>query len=143
VHLIDNSVVQAIGMGSIVVEAILEGKINQIHIKDVFHVSKLYANLFSVSNFLLNGLKVQFNLNEYIVKSSNDEATVIASREQNLYEINFAWKCKKQPTIVLSTTEAEYMATNHCIKETVWLRQFLADVGYVQERPTSIMCVNQ
>ena len=43
------------------------------------------------------------------------------------------WKCKKQPTIALSTTEVEYMATCHCTKEVVWFRQLLADVGYVQE----------
>ena len=35
------------------------------------------------------------------------------------------------------------MTTSHCTKEMVWLRQFLADVGYVQEGPTSIMCDNQ
>ena len=27
--------------------------------------------------------------------------------------------------------EAEYMATSHCTKETVWLGQLLADVEYV------------
>jgi hypothetical protein len=54
-----------------------------------------------------------------------------------------SWKCKKQPTISLSMTEVEYMATSHCIKEVVWLRQLLADGGYVQEGPTSIMCDNQ
>ena len=35
------------------------------------------------------------------------------------------------------------MATSHCTKETIWLRQLLADMGYVQEGPTSIMCNNQ
>jgi hypothetical protein len=35
------------------------------------------------------------------------------------------------------------MATSHCNKEAVWLRQFLKDVRYVQEGPTSIMCDNQ
>src|ERR1700738_993996 len=50
------------------------------------------------------------------------------------------WKYKKQPTIALSMMETEYMATSHCTKKAVWLRQFLAGVGYVQEGPTSIMC---
>ena len=77
-------------MGFIVVEAILEDKINQSRTKDVFHISKLQANLFSVNKFVSNGLKVQFNLNKYIVKSCNGEAILIASRKQNLYEINFA-----------------------------------------------------
>jgi hypothetical protein len=53
------------------------------------------------------------------------------------------WKCKKQPTIALSTTEAEYMATSQCTKEVIWLRQLLADVRYMQEGATSIMCDNQ
>ena len=32
------------------------------------------------------------------------------------------WKCKKQPTIVLFTMKAEYIATSHCTKEAVCLR---------------------
>ena len=57
-YLDDNSVIQAIGMRSIVTETILKGKINQIRIKDVFHVSKLHVNLLSVSKLMSNGLKV-------------------------------------------------------------------------------------
>ena len=76
-------------MGSIVVEAILEGIMNQIRIKDMHYVPKLHPNLLSVSKIVLNGLKAHFNLNEYIVKSCNGEAIVIAPRERNFYEINF------------------------------------------------------
>lgn len=54
-----------------------------------------------------------------------------------------SWNCKRQPTIALSTTEAEYMATSHCTKEAIWLRKLLADVGFTQEGATSIMCDNQ
>jgi len=53
------------------------------------------------------------------------------------------WNCKRQPTIALFTTEAEYMATSHCTKEANWLRKLLADVGFVQEGATTIMCDNQ
>ena len=35
------------------------------------------------------------------------------------------------------------MAATQCIKEATWLRQLLADVGYVQEEATTIMCDNQ
>lgn len=51
-----------------------------------------------------------------------------------------SWNCKRQPTIALSTTEAEYMATSHCTKEAIWFRQLLADVGYVQDGATTIKC---
>ena len=93
VHLINNNVVQAIEKGFIVVEAILEGKINQICIKNVFHVPKLHINLLSMSKHVSNGSKIQFNLNKCIVKSCNGEAIAIAiaiaSCERNLYVINF------------------------------------------------------
>jgi hypothetical protein len=35
------------------------------------------------------------------------------------------------------------MTTFHCTKETVWLRQLLANVGCMQEGPTSITSDNQ
>ena len=54
-----------------------------------------------------------------------------------------SWTSKRQPTIALSTTEAEYMATSHGTKEAMWLRQLLADVGCVQEGATPLMCDNQ
>ena len=54
-----------------------------------------------------------------------------------------SWNCRKQPTIALSTTEAEYMATSQCTKEAMWIRKLLEDVGYVQENAMPIMCDNQ
>ena len=54
-----------------------------------------------------------------------------------------SWNCKRQPTIALSTTEAEYMATSQSTKEAIWLRKLLADVGFSQEGATTIMCDNQ
>jgi hypothetical protein len=35
------------------------------------------------------------------------------------------------------------MTTSQCTKEAIWLRHILADVEYVQEIATSIMCDNQ
>ena len=54
-----------------------------------------------------------------------------------------SWNSKRQPTIALSTTEAEYMAASQSCREAFWLRQLLADVGYVQDAATTIMCDNQ
>jgi hypothetical protein len=54
-----------------------------------------------------------------------------------------SWNCKRQPTIALSTMEAEYMATSQCTKEAIWLRKLMADVGLVQNGATNIMCDNQ
>lgn len=88
VHIGDTSVVQTMKMTSIVVEAILEGKINEIHIKNALYISKLYANLLSVSKLVSNGVKPQLNLSACILKSCNIKAITIASCKRNLYEIN-------------------------------------------------------
>ena len=61
-HLDNDNIAQAIGMGFIIIEAIVENKINCIYIKDVFHMPKFHVNLHMVSKFVSNGLKVHFNL---------------------------------------------------------------------------------
>ena len=40
---------------------------------------------------------------------------------------------KKQFVVVLSTTEAEYMAATHASKEAVWLQRLCSSMGLVQE----------
>lgn len=57
VYLDDNNIVQTIGMRSIVMEIILEDKIKQICINDVFYVLKLHVNLLSVNKLVSNGLE--------------------------------------------------------------------------------------
>lgn len=42
----------------------------------------------------------------------------------------FSWECKKQPTVALSSTEAEYMALSSASKELVYLRNLIADIGF-------------
>ena len=39
-----------------------------------------------------------------------------------------AWSSKKQPVVVLSTTEAEYVALSAATQEAVWLRRLLSDI---------------
>ena len=41
-----------------------------------------------------------------------------------------SWKAKKQPTIALSTCEAEYIAANFAVKEGLFIRQLLSDLKY-------------
>lgn len=90
VYLDDDSVVEAIRMGCIIDEIIVKDKIKIICIKNTFHVPKLQANLLSVNKLLLDGLKVQFNLNEYIVRGPDREVNVIGLHKGNLYETQFS-----------------------------------------------------
>ena len=45
-----------------------------------------------------------------------------------------SWKTKKQPTIALSTWEAEYIAANYALQEGLFLRQLLCDMKYPEKQ---------
>jgi hypothetical protein len=49
-----------------------------------------------------------------------------------------SWKSQHQPTVALSTAEAEYMALTAAIQEAIFLRQLLDSMGVKQLEPTMI-----
>jgi hypothetical protein len=49
------------------------------------------------------------------------------------------WKSAKQSVTSTSTTEAEYIALWDAGKETSWLRNLYHELGYTQQKPTTIM----
>src|SRR6266481_2244671 len=53
-----------------------------------------------------------------------------------------AWSSKKQGTVSLSTTEAEYIALTHTAKQMMWIRRLLNEIGLDQRDPTLIRCDN-
>ena len=55
-----------------------------------------------------------------------------------------SWSSKKQPTVALSSTEAEYRAACAGTCEVVWLcHQLLGELGFPQRRSSSMFCDNQ
>jgi len=54
-----------------------------------------------------------------------------------------SWSSKRQATVALSSTEAEYMALTQATKEAIWLRGLLAELNYTQERATTLFEDNQ
>ena len=53
-----------------------------------------------------------------------------------------SWLSKKQPTIALSTTEAEYRVATQAACEATWLEMLLKDLGVKGQRPLVIYCDN-
>ncbi|XP_074293159.1 secreted RxLR effector protein 161-like [Silene latifolia] len=45
-----------------------------------------------------------------------------------------SWKATLQPTVTLSTTEAEYMTLTAAAKEGIWLKGLVSDLGLHQEQ---------
>ena len=48
------------------------------------------------------------------------------------------WRSKKQTTIALSSTEAEYIALAEAVREASWLRNLYDELGYTELGPTLI-----
>ncbi|CAI7735888.1 unnamed protein product [Closterium sp. NIES-53] len=46
-----------------------------------------------------------------------------------------SWRSKKQNEVGLSSCETEYMALHHGVKEVVWLRRLLEEIGVCQRGP--------
>jgi hypothetical protein len=54
-----------------------------------------------------------------------------------------SWMSRSQRTVALSSFEAELMALVEIIKEVLWIRAFLAELGFKQTEPTPVYCDNQ
>jgi len=54
-----------------------------------------------------------------------------------------SWNSKRQPTVALSTAEAEYMSAAQAAKEALWLKQLLGELGFTQSQPVMIRSDNQ
>jgi hypothetical protein len=48
------------------------------------------------------------------------------------------WRSKKQTTVALSSTEAEYVALSEAGREACWLRSLYEELGYSQKSPSLI-----
>lgn len=53
------------------------------------------------------------------------------------------YSSKKQTSVALSTAEAEYMGAGAAMREALWLRALLQELGYPQKGPTIINNDNQ
>jgi transposase InsO family protein len=50
-----------------------------------------------------------------------------------------AWRSRRQPTVALSTAEAEIMATVDAGKQAIWLKRLLEDLGYPVSEPLCVL----
>eukprot|EP00965_Chrysotila_dentata_P046748 1552423-Pleurochrysis_carterae.AAC.1 len=54
-----------------------------------------------------------------------------------------SWPSKKQPSVALSSCEAEIIAASEAAKEAVYLRSLFADLGLEPCKPTSLSMDNK
>ena len=54
-----------------------------------------------------------------------------------------SWMAKLEPTVAISSTEAEYMALLQAVKESIWIQRFLLELGRQVKNSDVIMEDNQ
>lgn len=74
-------------------------------------------------------------------------ADPISRRSMGAYVFKMAsapvsWSCKKNQSICLSSTEAEYKAISSAAREAIWCRRCFAEIGQKQKEPTILYCNN-
>jgi hypothetical protein len=54
-----------------------------------------------------------------------------------------SWSSKKQSTVALSSTEAEYIAAARATQEATWIQSFLSEIGHPLGKPIPLYVDNQ
>jgi hypothetical protein len=55
-----------------------------------------------------------------------------------------SWSSKRQPTIILSTTKAKYMASKQATKEAIWMTKLMKELRYMKKKKAMVIrCDNQ
>lgn len=93
-------------------------------------------------------LKFSGNINSLIGYSDADWGGDLINRKSTSAFVFFfgnctvSWQSRLQPTVALSTVEAEYLALTSATQEAIWLRSLLQECGLTMNMPTTIWSDN-
>ena len=112
-------------------------------IKCIFHYLKGTRTL-----GLTYGSNEELNNDEHNIYCDADWASDTGRKSISRYVITLSggtvvWSSKKQSTVALSTTKAEYVAATHCAKQVIWHRSLLNEVGIPSPSTSTIFSDNQ
>jgi hypothetical protein len=97
--------------------------------------------------FLVYGGKEELVVTGYTDASFQNDPDELKSQSGFVFTINggaVSWKSSKQETVTDSTTEAEYIVASESVKEGVWIRKFLIELGVFPNvsSPLNLYCDN-
>jgi Reverse transcriptase (RNA-dependent DNA polymerase)/Pol polyprotein, beta-barrel domain/Integrase core domain len=118
----------------------------QFHLTAAHHVLRYLAGTANRGlSFSLHGSPTDIKPEIFVDASWANDLETRRSTSGLVVKLNgnvVAWASKKQKTVALSSTEAEYMAASEAACEALWLRTWIHEVFRV-EVPVAIHCDNQ
>ncbi len=145
----DDTVLEAVGKGQIVVDTEVKGRVKTITIKDVLHVPKLKANLLSVRHLVAKHLRVEFSDTGSFVLSPNRDEVAIIEEIDGLYHIKFS-KVHTSESVALAQSSSKddklglwHRRLGHLnIKSVKTLRGMVSGMDLLQSHvdPSSFIC---
>ncbi len=103
----DDTILEAIGKGSIKATMQVGGQLTHTTITQVLHVPKMKNNLISVSKLISEGFKVEFDKDGCKVNDVRGVVVAQARRDKNLYLLNV--KVRKDMAHIANSLEESVM----------------------------------
>ena len=85
-----------------------------------------------------NGSNLFYGFSDAAIANAEDNRSV----SRYVYLSNggaISWGSKKQTSIALSSTKAEYMAHLEASREAMWLQNLFRELGYIQKEPILLL----
>ena len=106
------------------------------YLKGTIDLGIIYSNINAENNCLLGFSDSDWAGDKVTRKSTTGYVFLFANAA-------ISWSSRKQPTIALSSTEAEYMAGCGAVQELIYLRMLFHDLGHLKDGPTLLFQDNQ
>ena len=114
------------------------------HLKAAYHVLRYLQHDPTLGVFVSN--RPDITISAYC---DSDWASCLDSRKSVsghlvlMGDSPISWKSKKQPTVSLSSAEAEYRAIRQVVGEVVWLERLLGELSMTTPLPIQVFCDSQ
>lgn len=110
------------------------------------YVSRIFRYLKATSNLSLMYEKTNEPLHGFVDATWGDDP--LDRRSYTGFVFKFAsgpisWESRKQTTVALSSSEAEYMAASEASKEALYLNRLVSELCQCIEKPVKLFCDNQ
>lgn len=113
-------------------------RLNQYFNDSTKHHERIFKHFLKYVRFIIHkNITYKNNKNLKFVEFSNFDYVVdILNRKSILTYVymivdeSMSWMNRKQKSLTIFTTEADYMTLSTCAKKNMWLMQFLKDMKY-------------